>query len=737
MKNNSKNFFSTLFLKWFFNHSSLVFFLPIYFIFQLTTPAFSENNNSSLVSDTLQTYVTNQLEQAFKSKNKGWSETISITSSLLENPSLRSNDSLFNYVKYRHSLYLLMADENIKSREIVDEILGYYKKHDRKKWTNLKSRLVTLSIRLGEYDVAQTHIKEALPFTKKLNMPITEGLLYLGYSTIFRFKSDFGDAFRKAEIALKIFQKIDRKDWILEAQTSLAYISVLAKDYEGAELYFKKIFNSEEAVTNANFLVSPKLYSGIMNFEKGNINLAKKQMQEGIERINLLGSFPDLTIVYQYMSQISSIEKDYVLAADYIHKAIEASSKSKNRRQELSAKLTLIKLESITRPQKDNLLELKKIYQWALDNDDNILLKESSGHIASYYSGKGNFKSALDYNNVYINASEEKFQKDRLSEIALIKEKSKYAQEVKEREIKAQKLQSELLAGETRRNMMLGGIFFLVFMSGFLLYFYSQKQTAYSSLKTSNKELKKAELGLEHKNKELEKYIAYNLQLENFAYIASHDLKSPLQTISNFSQFLQKTADDRLNKEELQALTFISKGTDDMLLLVNDLLDFSVLQKSTISKEKIDVSKFVNYVLQLNQTLIEKKNAEVSLNLRTPYISGDRSKLLQLLQNLITNSVKFQRKNEPPKVEITSYDDKDNWVFNVKDNGIGIEPTYFNKIFLLFKRLHRKEDYEGTGIGLSMCKKIVDMHGGKIWVNSTLGKGSTFSFSIPKTSFGE
>ncbi len=722
----------TFFLKWFNNHLGLAFFLSLFFFLHNISPV-SGNTTPVLAADTIGAFVQKELEKALKSKNKDWSETILITENLLKNPLLKENDSLFNYVKYKHSLYLLMVDENIKSREMILEILEYYEKEDLKKWTNLKSRLGTLAIRLGEYDAAAKHLHEAIPFANRLEMPITEGLMHLNQSNICRFKADFGEAFRKADYALKIFEKIDRKDWILEAQTTLAYVSILAKDYEGAEVYFNEIFDKEAEISDNNFLVSPTLYSGIMHFERGNIFLAKKQFQEGLKRIASLGSFPDLTVVYQYMSQISSLEKDYVLAENYIQKALEISSKSNNKRQRLSAGLTLIKLESITKPQKDNLVELKKVYQWALDNDDNILLKESSGLISSYYSDKENFKSALTFNKVFMEASEKKFLKDRLSEITLFKEKNKYAQEVKEREIKAQRLQAELTAGEARRRMMLGGIFFLVLMSGFLLYFYSQKQTAYSSLKASNHELKKAELGLELKNEELEKYIAYNLQLENFAYIASHDLKSPLQTISNFSQFLQRTADNRLNKEELQALTFISKGTDDMLLLVNDLLDFSVLQKSTVIKEKIDVSKFVNYVLQLNQTLIEGKNAEVSLDLKTPYISGDRSKLLQLLQNLITNSVKFQRKNERPKVEITSYSEKDNWVFNVKDNGIGIEPTYFNKIFLLFKRLHRKEDFEGTGIGLSMCKKIVEMHGGKIWVNSTLGKGSTFSFSLPKS----
>lgn len=728
---------STLFVvapSWRFKHYKTPFLLllTISFILPTVFPAYSSSNKLETAKDTLGAYVKKQLKEASIAKNKDWSKAIAIMDGLQKDSLVLSNDSILNYVKYRHSLYLLMVDENIRSKEMILEILEYHEIHNRKRWTNLKSRLGTLSMRLGDYELAMMHLEEALPYAKQLEMNITEGLIYLYISNICRFKSDFGEAYRKADIALQIFKKINREDWISEAQTSLAYISVLAKDYEGAAVYFEDIFSKAAAISDDNFLVSPTLYAGIMNFEKGDIPLAKKQLEQGLAQINALGSFPDLTIVYDYMSQISSIEQDFTAAEDYILKALAITTKSYNKRQELSARLTLLKLEAIIKPKKDNLTNLRDIYQWALENEDNILLKESSNLISAYYSKLGNFKKALAYNKIYISASEEKFQKDRLNEIALIKEKSKHAQEVKEREIKSQQLQAELSLSEADRNKMITSILFLVLMSCCLLYFYSQKQAAYFSLEISNQELKKAEHRVAQKNKKLEKYIASNLQLENFAYIASHDLKSPLQTISNFSQLLKKTAKEHLSEDELQYLTFIIKGTQDMNLLVKDLLDFSLLQKSTLTKEKIDVPRFVEYVLQLNEPLIKEKKASISLDLNTPFISGDRSKLLQLLQNLISNAVKFHLPEELPNVVISSYAEKDNWVFNIKDNGIGIEPTYFNKIFLLFKRLHRKEDYEGTGIGLSLCKKIVEMHGGKIWVNSSLGNGATFSFSLPK-----
>ena len=170
-----------------------------------------------------------------------------------------------------------------------------------------------------------------------------------------------------------------------------------------------------------------------------------------------------------------------------------------------------------------------------------------------------------------------------------------------------------------------------------------------------------------------------------------------------------------------------------MITLVDDLMNFSSLQKSTIKKEKIYLQDFIKKILDLNKSFIQEQQATIDVKIDTPYIYGDRSKLLQLFQNLILNAIKFHKRDEKPKVLINCFANSDNCLVNIKDNGIGIDPDYFDKIFLLFKRLHNKSNYEGTGIGLTICKKIVAMHQGKIWVASQLGEGTTFSFSLPKS----
>lgn len=237
---------------------------------------------------------------------------------------------------------------------------------------------------------------------------------------------------------------------------------------------------------------------------------------------------------------------------------------------------------------------------------------------------------------------------------------------------------------------------------------------------------------IQEKNQQLSRYIASNLQLENFAYIASHDLRAPILTIKNFVSLVLHSANERLNIEETQSLQFAASSSDDILKLVDGLMNFSTLQEGKIEKEKIFLPEFVNYVLDLNKPLIDAANANVEVDIQTTYIKADRTKLLQLIQNLIQNALKFHKKNTIPKIRIEGISNTKNHLISIRDNGIGIAPNYFERIFLLFKRLHNKSIYKGTGIGLALCKKVVEMHNGKIWVESTEGEGATFYCSFPK-----
>ncbi len=237
---------------------------------------------------------------------------------------------------------------------------------------------------------------------------------------------------------------------------------------------------------------------------------------------------------------------------------------------------------------------------------------------------------------------------------------------------------------------------------------------------------------LDNKNAELKKYISSNIQLEQFAHIASHDLKSPLRTISSFSNLLKRKIYKDLDAENKESFDYIETGTQQMSELVNDLLQFSKVNSQVLSPTQVDLETIKKALLLALKFDIESSNAKVKFSGFEGIIYFDESKIKQVLQNLISNAIKFSREGIDPVVEVEQLKVSDKKVrFSVTDNGIGIEREYFEQIFDSFKKLHPKAQYEGSGLGLAICQKIIEKHGGSIWLDSKIGKGTTFYFDIP------
>jgi len=238
---------------------------------------------------------------------------------------------------------------------------------------------------------------------------------------------------------------------------------------------------------------------------------------------------------------------------------------------------------------------------------------------------------------------------------------------------------------------------------------------------------KEAEIALK---KTADEMLKLNTELEQFAYVASHDLQEPLRMVSMYMDLLAKRARGKLDKEEGEFITIAINGARRMKDLVGDLLAFSRTGKEELKYEPTDCSALVDECLTNLKMFLEASKAEVSHN-RLPTVMASGTLLGEVFQNLIVNAIKF-RGDKPPKVHISSKDKESEWEFAVKDNGIGIEKRHAAQIFQIFQRLHTQEAYPGTGIGLATCKKIVERYGGRIWIDSELGIGSTFFFTIPK-----
>jgi signal transduction histidine kinase/ligand-binding sensor domain-containing protein len=268
----------------------------------------------------------------------------------------------------------------------------------------------------------------------------------------------------------------------------------------------------------------------------------------------------------------------------------------------------------------------------------------------------------------------------------------------------------------------------LIFLvAGSIVVFYRYRMRNIKNQKKKlQRQVEKQTIQLVHANQELEQK---NKELEQFAYIASHDLQEPLRTTSNFVELLRQHYNGSVDPKADKYFTFIGESAERMKILIKDLLDYS-----RIGREKelqvINCNKMLREVLADLGAAISETGTKIKTE-QLPVVSGYPTEIKLLFQNLIINAIKFRKKNIAPQINISAQKTRDSWQFAIKDNGIGIEEKHNERIFVIFQRLHTRNEFAGSGIGLSHCKKIVELHKGKIWLESEPGKGTTFYFTLP------
>jgi light-regulated signal transduction histidine kinase (bacteriophytochrome) len=221
-----------------------------------------------------------------------------------------------------------------------------------------------------------------------------------------------------------------------------------------------------------------------------------------------------------------------------------------------------------------------------------------------------------------------------------------------------------------------------------------------------------------------------NIELQQFAYIASHDLQSPLRSISGFVQLLKLEYEDKLDEQAVNWIRRTIQATAQMQTLIRDVLAYSLVDSRSRPFAPTPFLDVFNDAVALLESSINDAEAQVVCG-KLPVVMGDRSQLVQLMHNLIGNGLKYHG-DKPPRVHVSAERHGNEWVFSVRDNGIGIDPKYYERIFEIFKRLHDQKEYPGTGIGLAVCRRVVSRHGGRIWLESEAGHGSVFHFTLPE-----
>ena len=262
----------------------------------------------------------------------------------------------------------------------------------------------------------------------------------------------------------------------------------------------------------------------------------------------------------------------------------------------------------------------------------------------------------------------------------------------------------------------------------------TERMRVNQALETANKEMA---FQIEEKGKRADELVMINAELarsnaelEQFAYVATHDLQEPLRAVASCVQLLQKRYEGQLDEKAQEFITHAVDGTKRMQTLINDLLAYSRISTDAQVFASTNCEMALQEALANLMVAISESGAVVTQD-ALPMVSGDATQLTQLFQNLVGNALKF-RGERPPEIHIRAVRNNGDWRFSVADNGIGMEPQYFERVFLVFQRLHTRKEYQGTGIGLAICKKVVERHGGRIWAESEPGQGATFCFTIPE-----
>jgi signal transduction histidine kinase/DNA-binding LacI/PurR family transcriptional regulator len=253
----------------------------------------------------------------------------------------------------------------------------------------------------------------------------------------------------------------------------------------------------------------------------------------------------------------------------------------------------------------------------------------------------------------------------------------------------------------------------------------------YATLRAQISGALKGVLLLKERRRAEQKLARSNQELEQFAHVASKSLQEPLRIVTDCLQLLEQRYRGKLDENADEFINFAVNGADRMRKLIDDMLAYSSVGARKNPFKPADCNKILNLVIVNLKVSIEENKAEITWDF-LPTIPADETQLVQLFQNLIGNAIKFCRKDTRPEIHVSAHYTDGDWQFAVSDNGIGIDHRYFDRLFIIFQRLHSREEYPGTGIGLALCKKIVENHGGQIWIESETGKGTTFFFTLPE-----
>ncbi len=645
-------------------------------------------------------------------------------------------------------LYIELGEANLLARrteKALENFLAAESIVRKLKEPELKSKI---QYKLGLCYNASHKYDEAISILTKLIQDISgDGGKSLGdacyrlakaYQSIGNFELAFEYHFK----ALQIREELEDRNAIAFSLYQIGGVHFYQLNYHKAIEYYEKCLEVAEELDHKVL----KLTSfGALGGAYSRMNQRELSLEYNLKAYNLsmaLDNQPQLSYITFNLGDNYQTLGEYDKALEFFIQSYERNIKDKDQWGHISSTKKIGEIYMVLGNREKGLKYLRESLVLAQDLGARPILLDVYKSLATHLDNIGEYKEANMY---YRNFSE---LKDSLRNEATLQKMSdtKMQYEITKKEKDILKRDAELQ--NTYRNFLIVGLFALMVIL-WQLHSKYKSQTEHNKIQTEknyqiqqqNVELEKAHLKQVETNQLLKEQNEQSLiqnkklerkndELQRFAYIASHDLKEPLRNIGSFATLLKRRFKGKLGEDADEYINFITTNVSRMYDLLHEVLMYSKLENEEIYEESVSLNGVVDTVIATLKGKIMEHNVDIIVS-ELPDVKGHRSHLSQLFQNLISNSIKYTNQSNP-KVEIGIKEgfQGNDLVYFVKDNGIGIDMEFKERVFEIFKRLHGKDEYEGTGVGLSICKKIVNQNHGEIWVESEVGKGATFYFTL-------
>ncbi len=643
----------------------------------------------------------------------------------------------------RMDIYLQLADVHIENGSAPEKainnatlalILAQNYDDQRRAFLALE-RLARVHATM-KYDLkaAMEYLNEAKAIDTSFTTIADRADLYGDEGKIFMALNDYEKAQQAFLQQLTIYEKLGDKKGIAEGNYQLGQLFSEQKDFKQALAYFNKalaLYDELDDIRGRMYTLNAlgKTYGQLGDYTR-NLQLCTEALylaQAADDRIQLAEIHVNIGYAYENLDNPTE-------ALRYYTGALLIGEELSNLRIIARAAREMGNMYSYLCNEEEALRYYHQALDAAQQAGSKALLKDIYQSLFEFHDENGRELEAYQWLKKLLAIKDELYDEERTRQ--LIHNQIRYQTEKKEEEVKllrARELQNQIIIQNQRLQNYALIILILLGLAGIaILYNAFKRKKAYNELLEKEVQKRTAELQrynqqLAASNRQLEQT---NMELERFAYIASHDLKSPLRNIISFLNLIERKVRQQPDPQLLEYLKFATDSARQMHQLILDVLEFSRVNQDEVETATVDLNDTLILALRNLKEEMSQKQAVVEAS-RLPTVHANSVYMLQLLQNFISNGIKYNE-SRIPLIQIGAEDKGTHYQFFVRDNGIGIPAEFHDQVFEMFKRLHTREQYQGTGIGLALCKKIVHKFGGEIWLESAPGQGTTFYFTLPK-----